>query len=370
MEYRVKFFDYQAQFKADEEEYMRIIRKTFSKGSFILGEELEEFESNFARFLGARHAIGVGNCTAGLLLALYATGTAPGDEVITVSHTFVATVEVIKLLGAHPVLVDIADDHNMEVDLVESAVTSRTRAIVPVHLNGRVCEKMGKLIELAKAKGLAVIEDAAQAIGASYGGKKAGTWGRAGCFSFYPAKLLGAFGDAGAIVTDDRDLAERLYRMRNHGRGGSGVELWGFNSRMDSVHAAILNYKLKKIEGWIARRREIAGMYHQGISDIGELRLPPPPQTGGERYDVFQNYEMEAEGRDELVKYLSEKGVEVALPWGGRAVHQFPALKLGDLHLPRTEELMQKAIMLPLYPELEDEQVEYVITAVREFYRG
>ncbi len=368
MEYKVKFFDYQAQFKADEGEYMRIVRETFSKGSFILGEELKEFESNFAQFIGSRHAIGVGNCTAGLLLALYATGIGPGDEVITVSHTFVATVEVIRMLGAKPVLVDIAHDHNMDMDEVEAAITARTRAVIPVHLNGRVCEKMEKLMGIAEKNQLAIIEDAAQAIGASYKGRKAGTWGNAGCFSFYPAKLLGAFGDAGAIVTDDDDLAERLLCMRNHGRNGSGVELWGFNSRLDSVQAAILNYKLKKIKGWIERRREIANIYHKGLSGIEELVLPPPPGVIDDRYDVFQNYEVEAEGRDELVRHLLNNGIEVALPWGGRGVHQFPALGLGELRLPRTERLMERALLLPLYPELGDGQVEYVVESIQDFY--
>jgi len=365
---KVKFFDYPRQFTEFEDTYVDIIKDTFIRGQYILGPELESFEQNLAEFVGAEYAIGVGNGTDGILLSLYAAGIGLGDEVISVSHTFVATIEVIVALGANPVFVDIADDHNMDVDQVKSAITSRTKAIVPVQLNGRICSNMGHLVEIAEAHNLIIIEDAAQSIGAKYGGATAGTFGMAGCYSFYPAKILGTFGDAGAIITDDTDLALRLRMIRNHGRGEHGeVELWGLNSRMDNVHAAILNYRLTLLDKYIDRRREIARIYNDGLSGISELRLPPPPEEEEDHFDVFQNYEIEVENRDGLADYLGEKGIEVAVQWGGKGVHQFKALGLGDVKLPRTEELFRKALLLPIDPGLEDEQVDYVIQSIRQF---
>ncbi|HHT9125306.1 MAG TPA: DegT/DnrJ/EryC1/StrS family aminotransferase [Candidatus Brocadiia bacterium] len=369
MDKKVKYFDYPVQFKVHEKEYMEIIRETLSRGAYILCEDLKRFEENLAKFVGTKYAIGVGNCTDALLLSLYAAGIGPGDEVITVSHTFVATVEVIKFLGAKPVFVDITDDHNMHVELVEPLINSKTKAIVPVHLNGHICKDMDKLMAIAKKHKLIIIEDAAQSLGATYKGKGAGTFGLSGCFSFYPAKLLGAFGDAGAIVTDDAEFAEKLRMIRNHGRGkGTDIGLWGLNCRMDNVHAAVLDLKLKKLPDWIKRRREIANMYNSRLSSLKELRLPPPPEENGDYYDVFQNYELEAERRDALVKHLNENGIEAMLSWGGKGVHQFNALGLNNFKLPRTEEFFSKAIMLPMYPELKDEQIRYIVQAIKDFY--
>lgn len=370
MEWKVRFFDYPLQFKIHEKEYMEIIRGTLTRGAYILSEDLKRFEENFAEFVGTKYAVGVSNCTDALLLSLYAAGIHPGDEVITVSHTFVATVEVIKFLRAIPVFVDITDDHNMNIDLVESAITPKTKAIVPVQLNGRICTNMDKLVDIAKKHNLILIEDSAQALGARYKGKCAGTFGLSGNFSFYPAKLLGAFGDAGAVVTNDEEFAEKIRMLRDHGRGKGTVNLWGLNCRMDNLYAAILNFKLKKLPEWIKRRRESARMYHEGLSDIDGLRLPPPPVEGDTHYDVFQNYEVEAERRDEVVKYLKENGIEAVLQWGGKGVHQFEALGLSHIKLPRTEELFRKALMLPIYPELKDEQVENVVESIREFYNA
>jgi len=369
VQWRVRFFDYPLQFRIQEAEYTGIIREVLSRGAFILGEDLERFEKNFAEFIGSRFAVGVSCCTDAMLLSLYAAGVGPGDEVISVSHTFVATIEVIRFLGAEPVLVDISGDHNMDVDLVESAVTQKTKAIIPVQLNGRVCSRMDKLVDIAEKHGLVIIEDSAQAIGAAYRGRGAGTFGLAGCFSFYPAKLLGAFGDAGAVVTDDEAFAEKIRMLRNHGRGkGTDITFWGLNCRMDNLHAAILDFKLTRLGGRIKRRREIARLYHEGLSGLDELKLPPPPVDNDEHYDVFQNYEIEAERRDTLMSYLRENGIETAIQWGGKAVHQFKTLGLDGVNLPRTEELFRRALLLPLYPELADEQVLYVVRKIREFY--
>lgn len=371
MDWKVKFFDYPLQFSVYEGEYTEILLNTLRRGAYILGEDTKRFEQNLAHFVGTKYAVGVGNCTDALFLSLHAAGIGPGDEVISVSHTFVATIEVIKFLGAKPVFVDIADDHNMNVNLVENAITSRTKAIVPVSLNGRICSNIDKLINIAQKHGLIIIEDAAQSLGATYKGKGAGSFGLAGCFSFYPAKLLGTFGDAGAIVTDDAKFADKVMMLRNHGRGkGTDINLWGLNCRIDNLHSAILDFKLTKLPGWIKRRREIAGVYHKGLSGIKELKLPHPPVENGEHYDVFQNYEIEAEKRDELITYLRGKGIEAVIQWGGKAVHQFKPLGMNNVKLPRTEELFRRALMLPLYPELKDGQVEYIVETIKGFYRA
>lgn len=371
MKWKIKFFDYPLQFKIHEKEYMKIIKDVLSRGAYILCEEVERFEHNLAKFVGVKYAIGVGNCTDALLLSMHAAGIGRGDEVITVSHTFVATVEVIKFLGATPIFVDIADDHCMNVDLVESAITSKTKAIVPVQLNGRICTNMDKLVKITERHNLILIEDSAQALGAKYKEKGAGTFGLAGNFSFYPAKLLGTFGDAGAVVTNDKKFARKVRMLRNHGRlEGTDINLWGLNCRIDNLHAAILDYKLKKLPGWIKRRREIAEMYDEGLSSIKELKLPPTPIDSNSHYDVFQNYELEAERRDALRTFLKEKSIEAPVQWGGKAVHQFAGLNLKNVKLPKVDQLFAKALMLPLYPELKSEQVEYVIEKIREFYDG
>ncbi len=366
--WKVRFVDYPRQFRKMETEIMETIHSVLSQGDLILRRQLLDFESGFAEFVGTRFAVGLSNCTDAIHLSLRAAGIKAGDEVITVSHTFVATAAAIHHAGAVPVLVDIGDDHNMDVRLLEKAITPKTRAIVPVHLNGRLCD-MDPLMTVAEKHGLIVIEDSAQALGASYRDKRGGSFGAAGCFSFYPAKLLGAFGDAGALTTHSEEIAEKVRSLRDHGRNKAGdIDGWSFNCRMDNLQAALLNLKLARLSECIARRREIARLYHERLSSVTELRLPPPPGASGIYYDVFQNYEIEAPQRDKLVSFLKEKGIEILIPWGGKGVHQFKALGLSDFELPRTERLFRNVLMLPLHTELTDDQIEYVSDVVRKFY--
>ncbi|MGH7201400.1 MAG: DegT/DnrJ/EryC1/StrS family aminotransferase [Planctomycetaceae bacterium] len=368
MNWKVRYVDYPEQFFNMETEIMATLRHVLSRGDLILREQTERFEEDLARFCGARYAVGVSNCTDALHLAYRAAGIGPGDEVITVSHTFVATVEMIVHLGAEPLLVDIGDDHNIDGAKIEAAITPRTKAIVPVSLNGR-CADLERISRIADKYGLAVIEDSAQALGASCDGRKAGTFGLAGCFSFYPAKLLGAYGDAGAVVTNDAQLAAKIRLLRNHGRAPSGeISCWAFNCRIDNIQAALLDLKLARLPQWLERRREIARIYDQHLRDVPGLMLPPGPDADTTRYDVFQNYEIETDGLAGLTKHLKASGIEHLRPWGGKGVHQFPALGLGRFHLPRTERLFQRAVMLPMYPELSDEDARYVADVVRQFH--
>ena len=370
MEWRVRFVDYPSQFRSMEAELMGTVRTVLERGDLMLRQQLRDFEDHLAQFVGTKYCVGTSNCTDALHLVMRAAGIGPGDEVVTVSHTFVATAAAIHHTGATPVFVDIGPDHNMDVRLVEAAVTPRTRAVVPVHLNGRLCD-MDALMAIAAKHKLVVIEDSAQALGASQDGRKGGAWGLAGCFSFYPAKLLGALGDAGAVTTDNAAIAEAVRRLRDHGRTPEGdLAGWSFNCRLDNLQAAILDLKLRYLPRWIERRRALAGIYQAKLSNLPQVCLPPPPNPGGPFFDVFQNYEVEAENRDGLVAGLKQAGVEILLPWGGRAVHQFPGLGLRDYagRLPQTEALFRRVLLLPMHTELTDEQVGYVCRTIREFY--
>lgn len=367
MAYKVPFVDYPKHYHNMESEIDAAIKEVLSKGDFILREHLRRFENNIASYLGMTHAIGVNSGTDALYLSLLAAGIGPGDEVIAVAHTFLATVGAIVNCGAAPILVDVGKDYNMDVNLVEAAITPQTKAIIPVHLNGRLCD-METIMAIAEKHSLIIIEDAAQALGATFDGKKAGSFGLTGCFSFYPAKILGTAGDGGLVATNDEEIAKKLRGLRDNGRVDWQSEVigYGFNSRLDNLHAAILNVKLKFLPQWITRRREIATLYHKGLSDLDELELPPPPQTDGHYYDVFQNYVVRTKRRDELVSYLTENGIEILISWPIPMHHQ-KTLSLGHFKLPETEAISKEVLSLPMYPELSDEQVEFVIESIRRF---
>src|SRR5256885_6226065 len=286
---------------------MEAMRDVLSKGDLIMRHQMLDFERNLAAFVGTADAVGVSNCTDGMRLLLEAVGIGPGDEVITVSHTFMATMAVIHQVGATPVLVDVGSDHNMNVDLVEAAITPRTRAIMPVYLNGRLVQ-MDRLMEIAQKHKLLVIQDTAQALGGAFMGVRGGAWGVAGAFSFYPAKLLGAYGDAGAIVTSDAGLAERVRELRDHGRvSKTGFSGWGWNCRLDNLQAAILDLKLKKVPEWIHQRRRLAAIYDEELADVDGIKRPSGPD-GGPFFDIYQNYVIEAERRGAPHAGLARKG--------------------------------------------------------------
>ena len=365
MSYRVRFVNYPEQYRCLKPELDATIQRVLENGDLVLRQDVREFEERMAARLGVKHAIGLNSGTDALSFSLLALGIGPGDEVITVAHTFLATVGAIVNCGATPVLVDVGKDHNMDVDLAAQAVTPRTRAIISVHLNGRMCD-MRKVMELAASHGLAVIEDAAQALGAMFTGRPAGSFGATACFSFYPAKILGTPGDGGMVVTSDDALDRQLRGLRDNGRVNWQDQVigYGFNSRLDNLHAAILNVKLPHLDEYVARRRAIARMYDDALCGLPGLLLPPPPSEDGPYFDVYQNYVVRTARRDELVAHLREHGIETLVSWPVPMHHQ-KTLNLSHFHLPETEAQSREVLSLPMYPELSNEDAMYVAGAVR-----
>jgi dTDP-4-amino-4,6-dideoxygalactose transaminase len=365
---QIPFFRYPHLFRQQRAEILQAVTDVMERGAFILQSDLQELEAGLQRFLGVKHAWGVANGTDGLIIALRATGVGPGDEVIVPSHTYVASVASIHFAGATPVLVECGDDHLIDPAAVEAAVTPRTRAIMPVQLNGRTCD-MDALKRIADRHGLAIVEDAAQGLGSKFKGRPAGTFGAAGEFSFYPAKVLGCFGDGGAVTTNDDDVARRVMLLRDHGRDERGEVLtWGLNSRLDNLQAAILNVKLRHFQEEIERRRQLARLYREGLADLEDLRLPPGPDGDPDHFDVYQNYEIESGRRDTLRAHLEEDGVRTIIQWAGKPVHQFEGLALGATRLPRTDGLFTRCFLLPMNTSLTDEEVRYICGSIRRFY--
>ncbi len=383
MDYKVRFVNPQKQYADHRDEFIKAFDETLSRGAIVNREELWKFEEDFAKFCGAKYAVGVNSGTSALDIAFQAAGIGEGDEVITVAHTFIASISTINLAGAKPVLVDVREDFNMDPKLIEKALTPKTKAIEPVHLNGHLCD-MEMILDVAKRKGLIVIEDAAQALGATLkmadgSIKKAGTFGLVGCFSLYWAKALGGWGDNGMAITNDEKTARKLKLMRYNGENREDRHFYyhGHNLLMDNVHAALLQVKLKYLEGWLERRRQIAKRYHEGLNGIPQVKTPNFPD---ERFtDTYTNYVIRAERRDELKKHLEEQGVETLISWptptykeplfDEEKPHLVSAESDNAQELPGTEKICREVLSLPMYPELTDDEANYVIEAVKGFYK-
>lgn len=364
--YKVPFVAYGLQYKNLKTEIDNAMQDVLARGDLILRKDTDEFEKTLAEFVGTKYAIALNSGTDALFFSLLAAGIGKGDEVITVSHTFVASFAAIAQVGATPILVDVADDFEMDVSKLESAITEKTKAIIPVHLNGRM-SNIDKVMEIAKKHNLIVIEDAAQALGAKFNGKRAGSIGYTGCFSFYPAKILGCFGDGGGLTTNDEKVAEKIRLLRDHGqKTKTEIMFYGWNSRLDNLQAAVLNVKFKHLEGWLNRRREIASIYNEGLKNIEGVGLPPAPSQEN-YFDVFQNYVLRVQDRDALFAYLKENGVETLIK-DPVTNHSHKGLNVSHFNLPMTDQLAKEVISLPMYPELTNEQVDYVIKSVKEFY--
>lgn len=369
----VPFFDWAGLYAEHADEFTRITHDTASRGGFILQKEVEEFETRLAEFIGVKHVVGLSDCTHAMLLGLRALDLPAGGEVIMPSHGFIAAAQAIHHANLVPVPVELNEtDWLVDPEAVAAAVTERTCAIMPVHVNGRVCD-MDPLVAIAEKHGIPIVEDAAQAVGATYRGRAAAGFGKWGAFSFYPSKTLGCFGDAGALATNDSDVYETVLAMRNHGanrdkRIPADCTVWGTNARLDNLHAAILVFKLGYYDEAIARRRQIAGRYHDAFGAIEGLRLPPPPDADPDRFDIFQNYELAAPGRrDALREHLAAHKIGTIVQWGGLGIHQFHGLGF-DQHLPKTDRFFAESLLLPMNHILTDAQVDHVIDAVHDFF--
>jgi len=362
----VRAADPRAQFLSHGEEIRSVIARVLESGRYILGEEVSSFESEFSAYCGGRYGIGVGSGTEALHIALRACGVGQGDEVITVSHTAVATVAAIELCGAKPVMIDVEDEYfNMHSGMLEDAITPQTKAIVPVHLYGHPAA-IADIVEVAHRSGIMVIEDCAQAHGAIYRGRPVGSWGDMACFSFYPTKNLGAIGDGGMIVTSDPELAGRARLLREYGWTGRYVsDIPGWNSRLDEIQAAVLRVKLKYLDDSNTARIALASLYNEGLKDTGLVL----PKVGPDAKHVYHLYVIRHPERDKLRAYLESQGVNTLIHYPV-PVHLQPAYKervrcLGDL--PSTVNASREVVSLPLYPELVRSDALAVIDAVRSF---
>lgn len=366
MTFKVPFVDPREHYRRYRAEFEAALTETLARGDLVMRGHLAAFESHVAEFVGVKYAVGVGSGYHALHLSMVAAGLGPGCEVITVAHTFVATISAIVHCGATPVLVDVGADYTIDPDAFERAITPRTKAVVPVHLNGRIAD-MTRIMSIAEARKLIVIEDAAQACGATLYGRRAGSFGRTGCFSFYPFKILGAFGDAGAVMTDDDDVARavRLLRYNGEDRDTGEYHYHGYTALLDNVQAAVLDVKLRHVPSWIAHRRMIAERYRQGLSGVGDLRLPHFPTD--DRQDVYQNYVIRTARRDDLQRHLHANGVETLLHWP-KPVWCHAGLRLPAQHLPETEAICREVVSLPMSAETTPDQVDEVVRVVREFW--
>ncbi|MCC7261244.1 MAG: DegT/DnrJ/EryC1/StrS family aminotransferase [Candidatus Latescibacteria bacterium] len=369
---KVPMNDLRLQHAAIRTEMEAALAQVMANCSFILGPAVAAFEQAYAAFCGVGHCVGVSNGTDALKLALRAAGVGRGDEVITTPHTFAATIEAICELGAKPVLADIEPRYfSIDPAQVARLVTPRTRALLPVHIYGHPAD-MDPLTELAARHGLALIEDAAQAQGARYKGRRAGSLGLAACFSFYPGKNLGAYGDAGGLTTSDADLAAKVRLLRNHGQDPAKKFFYqepGYNHRMDGFQGAVLGVKLPYLEGWNERRRQLAARYRQGLQEVAELVLPAEAEYA---HHVYHLYVVRAQDRDRLAAALKQAGIDTAVqyPHPLHLTAAYASLGYGPGALPECERACSQILSLPMFPELEEAQVDFVAEQIRRHYRG
>lgn len=390
----IPLIDLKAQYNSLAEELNKVTIDVLSSANYIMGKNVLEFEKEFAEFLGVKHAISVGNGTDALVVALKAMGIGEGDEVITTPFTFFATAEAISAVGATPVFVDVnKEDFNIDATKIEEKITNKTKAIIPVHIFGQ-CADMDSINEIAKKHNLFVVEDACQAIGGKYKGKRIGSLGDVACFSFFPTKNLGCAGDGGMIVTDNDEIAIIARALRTHGSGENGQKafnllnnieeniatsegandtvynplkyynyLIGFNTRLDAIQAAILRVKLKEIDKWNARRREIVNEYNEAFKDVDLVT----PYCNDNIEHVYHMYILQSENREEVLTKLKEKGVATGvyypIPLHLQKVYKDLGYNEGDM--PVSEYLSHRTFAIPVYPELNEEQIKYIIDSVK-----
>jgi len=363
---RIPQADLRAQYESIKADILPALQDVCESTQFVRGKYAKAFEDAFARYCEAKFAIGVGNGTDALHLALMAAGVGPGDEVITSPFTFTATAEAIHWAGAAVVFADIsAENYTIDVREIEAKITDKTKAIIPVHLYGHPAD-MDAILDLAKQRDLIVIEDAAQAHGARYKGKRVGSLGHAGCFSFYPGKNLGAYGDAGGVVTSDAKIAENIRKLGDHGSSKKyHNDMMGFNSRLDGMQAAVLHIKLKHLDAWNQKRRDITAFYNEAFKDLPGLETPHESSWAE---SVYHLYVVQVDGRDAVKQKLNDAGIGAAIhyPTPLHFLEAYAFMGLGKGSFPVAERAGQRVMSLPNYPEMSEEMLNYVVDKVKE----
>ena len=366
---KVPIIDLACRYKSIQDEVNKAVLEVMSSGHYILGKDVEAFENELAEYLNCKYVVSCGNGTDAISLALMSLDIKSGDEIITVSHSFFATSEAIALVGAKPVFVDIMEnDFNIDPKKIESLITKKTKAIIPVHLYGQPCE-MSSVTDIAKKHGLYVIEDCAQAIGAKYNEQNVGTFGDIGTLSFFPTKNLGAFGDGGAIITDNEKIAEKFKQLRVHGSPKRYLHDYiGLNSRLDEIQAAILRIELKYLDEWNNKRQQAAKYYNklfQGIKDITTPHVKP------NSHHVFHQYTIRLKNRDYLYEKLKEKGIETIIyyPIPIHLQKAFSYLDYKKSSFPVTEQICNEILSLPIYPEIKPETQEYIVDNIKSILK-
>jgi dTDP-4-amino-4,6-dideoxygalactose transaminase len=364
----VPFVDLSAQQHSIQTEIGAAIQRVLSECSFVLGPQVEEFERAFARFVGCEYAVGVSSGLDALRLALMAMDIGSGDEVILPANTYIATALAVSATGGHSVLVDCdPQTYNIDVNLIESVVTARTKAIIPVHLTGQAAD-MDPILKVAGRHGLHVIEDAAQSHGGLYKGRSCGSVGSVGCFSFYPSKNLGAYGDGGMATTDDPELTARMRRLRNYGQTAKYRHIEkGLNARLDTLQAAILSVKLRHLPRWNKARAAHAQVYRELLSGVGDLVFQQEARYSTHVYHLFI---VETEWRDALRKHLDEHEIQTSIhyPIPIHLQRAYEDLGYGEGDFPEAERLAKRMLSLPMFPELHREQIERVAREIKEFF--
>jgi len=374
MKYKVKFVEPAKIYRMIKKELDDVYFEIMERGDLIDRSQLRRFEENLAKFVGTKYAVGLNSGYDALHLSLRAAGIGPGDEVIVPAHTFVATCSAVVNAGATPVLVDVGKDFNIDCDLIEQAVTPRTRGIIPVHLSGYMAD-MVRIMDIAKKHNLLVVEDACQSLGSSMLDERtgerrmAGAWGLTGCWSFYPFKILGGYGDGGAITTDDPAVALFATRMRFNGEDRETGEYHGhgFTCLLDNMQAAFLDAKLRYLPQWIERRKTIAQRYREALSGLPDLLLPH--YEDHRRDHIYQNYTVRSKQGNDFSEFLKASGVQVLTQFR-KPYYRHEALNLEDRGFPETEDLSREVCSLPMNVEIDDEEVSYVIEVVRKFYNA
>lgn len=365
---RVNFLDLKKQYAGIKDDIQKEINDVLENNWYVLGPKVQEFEKNFAAFCNTKYCVGVGNGTAALTLAFRALDLKPGDEVIVPVNTFFATAEAASEIGIKPVFVDInADDYAIDTVKIESVITKNTRAIIPVHLYGQ-CADMDNIISIAKKHNLHVIEDAAQAHGAKYKGKPAGSMGIIGCFSFYPGKNLGAYGEGGACITNDAALAEKIKMLRDHGSKEKYYHLMiGYNSRLEGIQGAVLNVKLKHLDKWNDARRRNAKIYDFLLNGIPQTIVP---FVHYHNEHVYHLYVIQAESRDELQQFLKDNEIFTGLhyPISLHLQEAYKNLGYKEGDFPTAEAYVKKILSLPMYAEIQKDEIEHVCSLIKKFY--